>query len=277
MPEMKEQEWWRTIYDEHYLDIYGQVLTPEKSAQEVDFIEEAAVLEKGSKVLDLACGFGRHTNELSARGYQVTGVDLSKEMLALGVRDAKKRGVFPSYLQADMRQPLFGKFDVALLMASSFGYFSDQENQRVLHNIARVLGPDGKLLLDNLNFEYELNEFQKNGSQISDHQYEISDDTKLGDRPLRQHSTLDARKQITLTRIAWFQNGVSRHIDFVVKLYTLEQLVAMLSDAEMKVIQTWGDYELSSYSASSPRLTILSASPQTIAKRVSSSFHRYGG
>ena len=70
-------EWPVAFFDDDYLKMYLPQFTPERTEQEVDFIEAALALAPGDAVLDLACGFGRHAIRMAKRGFRVTGVDFN--------------------------------------------------------------------------------------------------------------------------------------------------------------------------------------------------------
>ena len=69
--------WWSSYFDERYLDVFGDSFTEEHTAREAAAIADFLDLPRGAKVLDLACGQGRHAIALAQRGYAVTGLDLS--------------------------------------------------------------------------------------------------------------------------------------------------------------------------------------------------------
>src|ERR1700730_12558757 len=91
--------------------------------QEVDFLEKAIPLRPNDKILDLCCGNGRHSIELMARGFEVTGLDLSPEMLQRATEGAKKRGLSLPLIEADMEDfQASADYDVVISMFQSFGY-----------------------------------------------------------------------------------------------------------------------------------------------------------
>jgi SAM-dependent methyltransferase len=135
-----------------YMAVYRDDLTDERSDAEVDAWAELLELSSSPtkmRVLDLACGFGRHANRLAALGYSVVGVDLMPGFLEIARQRAAEMGVEVDYRQGDMRQLDFvEKFDRVLLLFTSFGYFEDEENERVMENMARALKPGGLLGFD---------------------------------------------------------------------------------------------------------------------------------
>lgn len=129
MDDQAEPEWWQTLFDEKYLSTYIDRLTPEQTTKEVDFIVSTLDLEKGAKILDLACGHGRHSLELAKRGYRVTGVDYSEHFINIAKENAKKENVNVTYTQGDMREISYkDEFDAVVNIFTSFGYFKDDSD-----------------------------------------------------------------------------------------------------------------------------------------------------
>ena len=120
-------------FDEDYLFFYEELLTPERTAAEVELIWKLLELEPGLELLDLACGHGRIANPLAERGVRVTGLDATPLFLELARKDAAERGVEVEYVEGDMRSlPWTERFDRVLCWFTSFGYFGDDENRQVL-------------------------------------------------------------------------------------------------------------------------------------------------
>ncbi len=141
--------WYKEWFGEEYLELYSH-RDGSEAEEHVDFVEKQL---GGSgphprAVLDLACGAGRHTAALRARGYRTLGLDLSLTLLARMLASGLPR------ISGDMRRLPFqgGSFDWILNFFTSFGYFpSERENFRVLEEIVRVLTPGGRFLIDLMN------------------------------------------------------------------------------------------------------------------------------
>src|SRR5262249_4601871 len=122
---------------------------------EADFVRRALRLEPGMRVLDMPCGYGRHSIELARGGVAVTGVDSSPASIRLAAdaaRDASL-GALACFQVGDMRTfALADPADAVIVTQDSFGLMaSDEENLQVLRNIGRSLVPAGKLLIDVVN------------------------------------------------------------------------------------------------------------------------------
>jgi ubiquinone/menaquinone biosynthesis C-methylase UbiE len=139
------------VFNEDYLYFYGPQLEAVSDAQ-AETIWRLLDLEPGMEVLDLACGHGRIANRLTQRGARVTGLDARPLFLEHAHRDAAERGV-EVYVCGDMRSLPWPehRFERVISWFTSFGYFDDIDNQKVLSEAHRVLRPGGRLLIENNN------------------------------------------------------------------------------------------------------------------------------
>lgn len=145
---MSNKPWYVEFFGEEYLQVYGLARTPDRTRMEVDQILQLLNLPVGSKILDLCCGYGRHSIELATRGYNVTGLDLSEHLLNRAKSDAERAEVEVEWVHGDMRDlPFESEFHAVINMFNSFGYFeTEEEDQRVLEQVCGVLLPGGGFL-----------------------------------------------------------------------------------------------------------------------------------
>lgn len=239
------------VFDvDDYLYFYADSLTDERSQAEVNALVSLAELTPPMKILDLACGFGRHTNRLAALGYTMTGIDLFPGFLDLARREAAARGVQVDYRQGDMRQLAFeAVFERVFLLFTAFGYYEDEENLRVLQNCARALQPGGLLVFDGHNRDTLLNGFrptyvtEKDGNLMIDRQ---SFDTLTG--------------KLYNQRIL-LRNGVRKDKPFFVRLYNPTEICQWLERAGLEVYRLCADWDGRPISAEARRMVVVARKP----------------
>ena len=161
--------WYKDWFGEDYLKVYPHRDEAEARRQ-VEFVEEIIPLPLSGRILDLGCGSGRHSAELSKRGYNVTCLDLSPVLLRVAKRKSKGEKCCRQFVRADMRcVPFFKVFDTVVSFFTTFGYFdTTQENLKTLTSIESVLKPGGHFLLDYLNKSHVINNL-------------VASDTRQGD------------------------------------------------------------------------------------------------
>jgi ubiquinone/menaquinone biosynthesis C-methylase UbiE len=240
--------WYDEFFKEDYLEIYLPFLTEERTKAEVDFIVEILNLPPGSKILDLACGFGRHTIPLAKMGYDMTGLDYTEKFIQMAEEKAKSGNVQIEFLVGDMRKiPFENHFAGVISYFTSFGFFSDEENFEVLKGVSNSLKKGGKFLLDIINRDYLVKNLRpKDWDRLEDGTLVLEENSlDLMTNRMKNYKTVIDKKG---ERNTWFE----------IRLYTLQELVSLLGKAGLKVIQTYGKKDKSPYSIDSFRMIILS-------------------
>jgi SAM-dependent methyltransferase len=131
------------------VEVWRQVMPEEATEREADFLQRQMKLAPGARVLDVPCGHGRHSCALAARGYQVTGVDLSSTCLGHARALAATKGVSVTWEHRDMSDlPWERAFDAVCCMGNSFGYADDDHDARFVRAVAAALKPGGRFVLD---------------------------------------------------------------------------------------------------------------------------------
>lgn len=221
----------------------------EENEEEVDFVTHVLKLRKGSHILDLCCGQGRHSVRLAEKGFFVVGLDYSEELLKLAVKHKSKSNLW--FVKGDMRNIPFrmNMFDAVINLFTSFGFFSDDENLQVLKSIASVLKPKGKLILDYWNpyFAVQLdgtrNWWWINESLLS--LAEVRYDFSLG----KLH---DIRTIINI------KDGSIKEAVRDIRFYTLPEINELLKKAGMRITRVYGDIDEREYDGETRRLITLS-------------------
>ncbi len=136
-------------YEKKYVKYYDLFNSGKNYTQEVKFLEE--IFKRYSKnsmkkILDLGCGTGLHEKELTEKGYEITGLDLSEEMIDI----AKERHPRSNFVVGDMSNfKLDEKFDAIICMFSAMGYLTENEQIKgFFKSIKEHLKEDGLLIID---------------------------------------------------------------------------------------------------------------------------------
>lgn len=134
-------------YSPYWFTIFLDTYDPARTAAEVAWLREQVPLPAYARVLDVACGPGRHALALAAHGYHVTGVDRDAAVIAAAQRAAPAGTAFRVGDMCDLRG-VGGPFDAVLSLWQSFGYFDAATNAAVLGQMVAPLRPGGRLILD---------------------------------------------------------------------------------------------------------------------------------
>lgn len=235
-----------SVFDvDDYLFVYHDELNDERTEGEVATIVKWLELDTPLKILDLACGFGRHTNRLAALGHSVTGIDYIPGFLELARREAERIGVRVDYRQGDMRQVDFqDEFDRVLLFFTSFGYFEDGENKQVIQNMSRALKPGGLMLFDTLNRDTLLKNL-----------YPSDVVEKDGGLLINRFSFDPITGQLQNRRIV-IRDGIRKDKPYAVRMYNATEICTLLEQAGLTEYQILGQ-DNQPLSASSRRMVVI--------------------
>ena len=147
------KQWYESLF-ENYAKKYDKECFVQGTLGECDFIEKEINRDRSLKIIDIGCGTGRHAIELTKRGYNVIGIDLSESQLKRAEEKAKEEGVEIDFRKHDARDlPFKGEFDLAIMLCE--GGFSlmetDEMNFEILKNATKALKNKGKLIFTTLN------------------------------------------------------------------------------------------------------------------------------
>ena len=238
--------WFETIFDERYPDLFEPL--EGNAEEEVEGILAFLCPPPGAAVEDLGCGRGRHAIPMARRGYRVTGVDISDYMLRKARKSAEREGVVVEWVQEDMRT--FCRrdaFDLVLSLFTSFGYFSDEENQAVLDNVGASLKKGGTLLLDLRNAGKGLSRLEDQDKTIDVPSGRLRMSVRFDRRTMR------AKAEHMLVRT----DGIRISSGFDVRIYSMEELLEMLRKAGMEVKDFYGSLTGDPFTDESTRLVAL--------------------
>jgi SAM-dependent methyltransferase len=251
-------DWWKSAFSHTYADVFHR-LFPEPTEQEIAYIATSFSVRTHTRVLDLACGEGRHAIPLARLGYEVTGVDISEDFLERARE--KSRGISPppTFLLQDIRTiHLHERFNLVLLIGNSFGYGTDADQQQILHVVAAHLDVEGSFLLSLPNGEKSMAGFEKAGTLSRT--YELEGDPV----EVREDYQFDAASSVKRSVWSIWKAGVRVYEhEARVRYYVQKEVVSMLESAGFFVDQISGNFDGVPFTAQCSRMVIQATKKKT--------------
>ena len=229
-----------------YLYFYESASSLERIKKEIDFLVKELELDKSMRILDLACGHGRHANGLAELGYNVTGVDISQGFLEIAKKDAKDKRLSTEFIHNDMREISFKEeFDRVFLLFTSFGYFEDEENLKVIRNVANALKPGGLFCFDTFNRDVFLKYFLP---------YIV---VEKGKDLMIDQNTFDSVSGRLYNKRIVIRNGKKKDKPFFVRLYNFTEIKDLLKREKLSIYKVYGDWGANLFTSDSRKMIIV--------------------
>lgn len=219
--------WWRDYFGDDFFELHVALFPEELSRREVAGMIELLRLPAEGTVLDVPCGWGRHTALLAEQGYRVVGTDLSYDLL--------KRAPAGHYAAADIRaQPLrAASFDAVINVFTSLGLFlDDAEDLRALREAQRLLKPGGRFLLESMHRDDVIAAYAERD------RWTLPDGTEVQVR-----RRFDAVRGISYEKLRWrrgAEGGRKRH---ALRLRTATEIDGLMRAAGFDDVEYYGDWD----------------------------------
>lgn len=243
--------WQQDFFDRNYLELYQPLLTEERTITEVKFLEKIAFDSKTKTILDMPCGYGRHSSALAEKGYQVLGIDSSRIMLKKARQELKNLPRISqkrlSYELADMRSYCAPKkFDAVLNLFTSFGYFEDAENEKVMENLCGSVRLGGVVVIDLRNPLRDIIELSATDWNREEKAGGVCIIQTLD--PISMHHSLTYRFK---------DRGMQKEKIAIFREYFLPEMRSIFKKFGCRIEKTFGDFKANPYSAMSSRLIVV--------------------
>ncbi|MCL5128412.1 MULTISPECIES: bifunctional 2-polyprenyl-6-hydroxyphenol methylase/3-demethylubiquinol 3-O-methyltransferase UbiG [unclassified Algibacter] len=240
--EKQETEWFASWFDTVYYHILYKDHDDTEAQAFMETLSNYLNMPEGGKILDLACGKGRHSRYLNKIGFDVTGVDLSKNSINYAKQFENHRLKFEVH---DMCNPYPETFDAVFNLFTSFGYFDDEaDNLRTIKAIKADLNEFGFGVIDFMNSEFVIDNL-------------VPEEVKTVDG-IDFYLKRYVEDGYIIKDIAFTADGKAYKFQERVRGFTLADFEALFEQADVYLLDVFGDYKLGKFSRkSSERLVMI--------------------
>jgi len=227
------KQWYESLFENYGLKYDNEIFT-QGTLGECDFIENEIAADKNMKILDIGCGTGRHSIELTKRGYHVTGIDLSDSQLQRAREKAAELKLVIDFQKYDARQlPFINEFDLAIMLCE--GAFplmeTDEMNFQILQSAAKALRPGGKLIFTTLNGLFPLfhsvKDFLESSSQVGN---AITSENSFDLMSFRDYNTTTFEDD----------NGIQKELHCNERYYVPSEITWLLKSLNFNTVEIFG-------------------------------------
>jgi len=225
------KHWYSSWFDTPFYHILYKDRDDKEAQSFMDALTYYLNISQNSTILDLACGKGRHSLYLNSIGYDVTGLDLSKQSISEAKQKENGRLCFDVH---DMSKPYFKQFDTVFNLFTSFGYFDcDEDNLNTIKAIKANLKPNGIGVIDFMNIDVVKNSLKQ-------------DDIKTVNG-IDFYLKRSFKNGYIVKDIAFNFKGQDFNFYERVKAFSLNDFKTMFEQAELTLLDVFGDYQLNTF------------------------------
>jgi ubiquinone/menaquinone biosynthesis C-methylase UbiE len=220
--------WWRDYFGADFFDLHVDLFPESLSRREVAGMIELLQVPTAASILDVPCGWGRHSVLLAEHGYQVVGADLSFDLL-------RRAASGPRYVAADLRTQPFpdASFDVVINVFTSLGLFlADDEDLQALKEAHRLLKPAGRFLLESMHRDDVVTAYAERDY------WRLPDGTEV-----RVRRRFDPVRGISYERLQWRKGEAGGRKQHALRLRTATEIAALLQAAGFNDVAYYGDWD----------------------------------
>lgn len=235
------RDWWRTYFGEDFFQLHTDLFPEEDSRAEAGAMLDLLGLPLGARLLDIPCGWGRHTRLLNEAGFETIGADLSPALLRHALPEPT-----PRYVCCDIRTLPFrsGSFDGAINVFTSLGLFlDDREDIVALGEVRRLLRSGAPFLLETMHRDEVICGFAERD------RWTLPDGTEV-----RVRRRFDPVTGISHERLRWQRGDASGEKRHALKLRTATEIDGLLRAAGFTSIRYYGDWDGGALTHRSPHL-----------------------
>ena len=234
----------KTFYQSAYKEIWKHIFPEKITLAEIAYLEQATGLKPGDRILDLMCGYGRHSIELARKGFYVTAIDSLSDYVQEIKQKIKEETLLLEIIEADVLQvQLEGVFDLVICMGNSLSVFNYYDTLKIFEKVHSVLKEGGKFIFHSLMITEVV---AKNFQEKSWHyvgEYRLITDSKYLLRPTRIENEL----------IMINKEGKTEEQKLVEYVFSFAEIEEMLNISGFSISEIYGIPGKKPYSFGDPR------------------------
>ena len=230
-------EWYKDFFSGLNCEMWERAVSTEWTANEVDFLISTLSVKPGGNILDIPCGYGRHAIELTKRGFQVMGIDISTEFLQTLQKRIDAEQLSIHIIQGDILTTTIGhSFDGAYCLGNSFGYVDYEGMYVFVEKVANALKPGARFVINSgLIAESILTHFPKTGQYV------------LGDLTMDICNSYEIGESCMTTELTYTKKGRPETHFFKHYVYTLADIKRLLAKHRLQTIAVYNSTEKLDY------------------------------
>lgn len=229
-----------------YLYFYESALSEERTVGECNYIESICELKGKEKILDLACGHGRHSIEFAKREYRVEGIDLNQDFIQLAKNTSQKSGLKARFVEGDILESEYGEnFDLVIFLFNSLGFFNEPNAAIIFNRINQCLKKGGKAFIDTKNRDHIIKEIKP---------YEV---IEKGNDLMIDRLSFNPKKGTTTNDRTYIKDGKRYEAPFTMYSYNYSDLERLLKRTALTIKQVLGGWKEEQFDSNSRRIILV--------------------
>lgn len=238
------------FFDGYYKEIWRKLIPEELTVKEVDFMLSYFNLQPGNKILDLMCGYGRHSIALGRKGMSVTAIDNLEDYIVEICETVDKEELPVKAIQEDVLEyKMQDNFDLAICMGNSLNFFDAEDTAKLLGNIAHHLNKGGHMLINSWSIaEIVVKNFKEKGWSY------VGEDKFLTDSKfLFQPTRIETESQVI------FPDGKTENKTGIDYIFSINEMENMLKEAGLTLKEVFSIPGKKKFTIGEPRAYLVAS------------------
>lgn len=236
----------RLFESELYLYFHEEILDDQRTKDECGFIERHCKIGPKTKILDLACGHGRHSNYFGSKDLKVCGIDMNSSFIEMAKEESALRKLSVEYLEENILEISYlEEFDVVLLLFNTLGFFNRNDANKLLSKISDSLKIGGRALIDIKNRDHVMKEL-RNCSV-----WERGEDLMI------DRLSFNPKEGKTLNRRIYIKAGKRYDVPFEMNMYNYTDIERLTQSNGLKIDQVYGSWRGEEFNEDSRRILLI--------------------